>query len=121
MRITAIALMVAAAVPAAAQNLFGNAEVEGMAQELMVKVAGATACYIEGVLPDKDLKTIVAFLLKANEKAFSAGSQKAVLIVKGLNLRPSSPACKVAAEKIAEAGPTYAEMAKMMREMGGVD
>jgi hypothetical protein len=103
--------------PSFAETLTRLGAVESLSQEMWLKWIGAGVCRIERQLPSEDMIAIFVALKAVDAEAVSDGRLKAELMIRGMPpLRPGSMACKVIADKIEEAKPTYSILATAARK-----
>ncbi len=89
-------------------------DVEASAQSLMTSVGGMIDCRLEGALPMVAANKYGDHLKRRDRDAFDRGSAKAVLMLKGLALKPGSKNCKVVADELAKNAVLYETLASAL-------
>jgi hypothetical protein len=98
-----------------------KAQFEALSQEMGLKLQAARICRIEKILPKSDIAAIYKYLASQDLDAFTIGQEKAALIARGLGLRAGGTECRVVADMISEAAPTYARLAVEFNKIAHVE
>lgn len=100
------------------EMLKGPGAVDSLAQEIWMKVIGAKLCDIEKLLPRDDIAAIFEVLYSVDREGVTIAHEKAQMMIRGLSvsLKPGTIPCKVVAEKIEGARPTYRTLATAARD-----
>lgn len=86
-------------------------DVEASAQSLMVSIGTMIECRLEGIVPMAAANRYGDHLKARDRAAFERGAQKAVLMLKGLALKPGSQTCAAAKPELQKNAVLYQALA----------
>lgn len=89
-------------------------DIELAAEQLMLNVGGMAECKLEGVLPMPAVNKYGELLSRIDSDAFLRGAEKSVLMLKGLALKPRSPACKEVRKQLEKNAALYQKIAEQL-------